>query len=129
MIYIKAFVCALVILAVLVSGFTINYMVLNNKSMVLTKKFEKLKTAIQNKDEQKINSSYEEIVHHWKKHNKYMLMFSNHSNLDSVSVGLIKIKEKIKSKKYSDAEEEIELALSSLSGIPQNETLRIENIF
>ena len=125
----KAFICSLLILALLISGFIVNYTVLKNKSMILSEKLEMLKDAVKEDNEEKINSSYEDIIHHWKKHNRYMLMFSNHSNLDNISVSLIIIKEKINSKQYTDAKEEIELIMSSLASIPQNETLKIENIF
>ena len=125
----KAFICSLLILALLISGFIVNYTVLKNKSMILSEKLEMLKNAVKEENEEKINSSYEDIIHHWKKHNRYMLMFSNHSSLDNISVSLIIIKEKINSKQYTDAKEEIELVISSLASIPQNETLKIENIF
>jgi len=125
----KAFICSLLILALLISGFIVNYTVLKNKSMILSEKLEMLKDAVKEENEEKINSSYEDIIHHWKKHNRYMLMFSNHSSLDNISVSLIIIKEKINSKQYTDAKEEIELVISSLASIPQNETLKIENIF
>ena len=125
----KAFICSLLILALLISGFIVNYTVLKNKSMILSEKLEILKDAVKEDNEEKINSLYEDIIHHWKKHNRYMLMFSNHSSLDNISVSLIIIKEKINSKQYTDAKEEIELVISSLASIPQNETLKIENIF
>ena len=125
----KAFICSLLILALLISGFIVNYTVLKNKSMILSEKLEMLKDAVKEENEEKINSSYEDIIHHWKKHNRYMLMFSNHSSLDNISASLIIIKEKINSKQYTDAKEEIELVISSLASIPQNETLKIENIF
>ena len=125
----KAFICSLLILALLISGFIVNYTVLKNKSMILSEKLEMLKDAVKEENEEKINSSYEDIIHHWKKHNRYMLMFSNHSSLDNISVSLIIIKEKINSKQYTDAKEEIELVISSLASLPQNETLKIENIF
>ena len=125
----KAFICSMVILALMISGFITNYTILKNKSMILSEKLELLKDAVKAEDEEKINSSYEDIIHHWKKHNRYMLMFSNHSSLDNISISLIIIKEKINSKQYTDAKEEIELVISSLASIPQNETLKIENIF
>ncbi len=125
----KAFICSLLILALLISGFIVNYTVLKNKSMILSEKLEMLKGAVKEENEEKINSSYEDIIHHWKKHNRYMLMFSNHSSLDNISASLIIIKEKINSKQYTDAKEEIELVISSLASLPQNETLKIENIF
>ena len=93
----KAFICSLLILALLISGFIVNYTVLKNKSMILSEKLEMLKDAVKEENEEKINSSYEDIIHHWKKHNRYMLMFSNHSSLDNISVSLIIIKEKINS--------------------------------
>lgn len=121
--------CALVILALLVSGFVVNYIVIRDKSQILTEKMEALKNAIDTEDEKRIDSSYQDIVLHWKKHIKYMLMFSNHGNLDNISLSMIVIEEKLKAKEYTGAKEEIALVISTLSGISQNETLCIENIF
>ncbi|MBE7046662.1 MAG: DUF4363 family protein [Ruminococcaceae bacterium] len=129
MISIKAFVCSLVILALLVSGFVINYIVLKNKSQILIENMEALKASIERNDEKNIISSYEDTIISWKKHIKYMLMFSNHSNLDNISQSLIVIDKRIKDKNYPDALEEIEIVLSTLLSIPMNETLRAENIF
>jgi len=126
---IKAFVCSLVILALLVSGFVINYIVLKNKSQILIENMEALKASIERNDEKNIISSYEDTIISWKKHIKYMLMFSNHSNLDNISQSLIVIDKRIKDKNYPDALEEIEIVLSTLLSIPMNETLRAENIF
>lgn len=125
----KAFVCSLVILALLVSGFVINYIVLKNKSQILIENMEALKDSIERNDEKNIISSYEDTIISWKKHIKYMLMFSNHSNLDNISQSLIVIDKRIKDKNYPDALEEIEIVLSTLLSIPMNETLRAENIF
>lgn len=129
MISIKSFVCSLVILALLVSGFVINYIVLKNKSQILIENMEALKDSIERNDEKNIISSYEDTIISWKKHIKYMLMFSNHSNLDNISQSLIVIDKRIKDKNYPDALEEIEIVLSTLLSIPMNETLRAENIF
>lgn len=129
MISIKAFVCSLVILALLVSGFVTNYIVLKNKSQILIENMEALKASIERNDEKNIISSYEDTIINWKKHIKYMLMFSNHSNLDNISQSLIVIDKRIKDKNYPDALEEIEIVLSTLLSIPMNETLRAENIF
>lgn len=129
MISIKAFVCSLVILCILISGFVINYNVLKTKSEILTQKMTALKNSIERNDEKDIISSYEDTIASWKNHIRYMLMFSNHSNLDSISQSLIVIDKRIKDKNYPDTLEEIELILSILASIPKNETLRAENIF
>ena len=129
MIDIKTFICALLILLILVGGFVTNYYILKNKSLILIDKLEALKTQIDTNDEKKISDSYHDFVHHWKNHNKYMLVFSNHTDPDGISLSLIRIKEKLLAKDYARAKEEIEIILASLSSIPRAEIPYPENIF
>lgn len=129
MIDIKTFICALLILLILVGGFVTNYYILKNKSLILIDKLETLKTHIDTNDEKKISDSYLDFVHQWKKHNKYMLVFSNHTDPDGISLSLIRTKEKLAAKDYARAKEEIEIILASLSSIPRTEIPYLENIF
>ena len=104
----ECIIIIVIIIIVIISNFILEKY-LENSTGELIGKLENLRTAIENKEEQKkIESTYEEIYKLWEKTNDKWAIVELHEELDLIESSIRKLKANIETKEETMAIEKIE---------------------
>ena len=118
-----------IIIIVIISNFILEEY-LENSTGELIGKLENLRTAIENKEEQKkLESTYEEIYKLWKKTNDKWAIIELHEELDLIESSIRKLKANIETKEETMAIEKIEECVFLINHISEKEKFSLKNVF
>ena len=125
----KVFICVLLILAILITGFIANYFYLKNKSDAILDNLLTLQKFAEKSDFENCKKSYDTLYKNCEECKDILFIFSNHKDLDDIYKSMLKIKVRVDYQKYDEVIEETEVAKQMIKDVPAKEAPTLENIF
>lgn len=114
--------------ALIISGFYIS-IYLQKSTSELISEIDKIEASVKDNRWSDANTSMEKLESNWDKLENKWTLFTNHHEIDNISITLKKSIEYIKSQNSSEAMSSLASLRHYLSHIPDMEKLTLKNIF
>lgn len=125
----KSFIAAIVILAIMISGFWANYYYLDNVVKKMCRSLDELKDFVRESNWEDAKDEYRKVSKSWDDVSYFMLMLSNHTDTNKIAECMIKIREAITYENEEDAVPEIEFCKMLALDMLRKEQLTFVNVF
>jgi len=121
----------ILILIIIFGGALYTQKFLDNTADMLECKLEKLKTDLENKNEeqQSLEVQTDEIYGEWEKINEKWSVVVLHDEIDLIETSLIRMKSKIKTGSLDESMEDLDTSIFLLKHIKEKEKTSLKNIF
>ena len=125
----KSLIIAIVILSVMIIGFTANYLYMDNVVKDMSYSLDMLESSVKENNWKNATAKFKETEKSWGDVSTFMLMLSNHTDSNKICECMVKIREYISFEDEKEAMCEIKFCKMLVEDILLKEQPKLINIF